>query len=268
MNELSIEPRRPGNPRAAGLLVAGVLVVLGALTAFIAVRWQRMCELSRDLKRLGAERRVLRQASPELTPAQATALAAQLAELQARGRVATRPWRATFDPKGSDPFLRLAEFVRDSRGELDRAGVTLAPVERLGFADCLERPPAEVDWPRLQHEWTLIDAAIHALVASGARELRSLQRRTVLDAEHERATTPPGLPRRRIGPLARIEIGFVGDTAALRRFVNALLEREPRLWIESIGAEARDAKLGSEGGALFTVRLARPCWVDEEKGDS
>lgn len=247
-------------PQVTRWVAAFLVLGLAGLGAFISSRWQRVHALTTHIDRLVAERRALRQANPELTTAQAAGIAQEIARVDTRLASAVAPWRARGGSGDTDPFLRLADFVSAGRQRLQLHGVKLTPEERLGFADCLEHPPPEGEWARLHHELALIEVGLAALADSGARELRSLQRGGASPASERTDPARRGGARRDVLALARAEITFVGDTAALRRFVNALLEAQPRVWIESFEADAGSAGAAPDRGVVFRIRISRPCW--------
>lgn len=245
--------------RGARLAAMLVLAVLAAFAAFIVLRWQRVQRLSGEIERRLAERRVLRLVEPQLSAVQSRRIEQDLLALETKAAESERPWQATAAAPQLDPFLEIAAFVAESRERLQRQGIVLAADERLGFQDCLERPPSESEWHALRQELVLVTVAIDALSRSGATELVALRRGRTAHGEPNPRTSAAARSRPKQVPLARVELQFAGDTAALARFVNTLHETRPCAWIEALSAE-RGLADAAGPVARFTCRLVRPAW--------
>lgn len=248
--------------RRRSLAMAGTILgflLLTGLAVFVTQRWRQMVALDRHGERLAAERRVLRQARPELSPAQAAALGRRMHELDARAVAAAGPWRPPSSSRDDDLFLHLASFVNDARARLLAAGIQLEAGERFGFAECLERPPPEAGWPRLRAELALASTVLDALEVGAPSVLCQFQRGGARGTSEGSAAPRDAHAMRKQGSeLVQVEVKFLGDTATLRRFVNALQSAEPRVWVETLAAETASSGTARRDTMKFTVRVASP----------
>lgn len=213
------------------------------------------------------------------------ALATMQAELQGRGPAAER-LRATRAPVArTDAFFDLATFVERERELAKKQGVELkGEASRFGFAAYANEGPDERLIAPVHRQRLVAQHLIESLFEARPRALLSLQRERPLTVEERKqqgeaaaaGTPPPEAPVLVAGDSpdyfaidprvsARVpgsveavafRLTFVGQTTALRAFLNKLAAFELPLVVRSVEVESAAGDEGGESAAAEAVAPA------------
>ncbi len=250
------------NPLFAIGLTICALLVLGEF-ALIYERWSASRAAAKRLEQRQLELASMAQLMPPPTREVATSIEADLAkaqaslasmqsELKGRGPAAERIRSAKLPTARTDAYFDLATFVERSRDQAKKLDVELRPeAARFGFAAYTNEGPVQDHIEPVFRQRQIAQYLVEALIEARPRAVLTVKReRTLTKAEREaRAAAmannePPAEIHGEEGPdyfvidprvSARVNgfidttafrFSFIGQTAALRTFLNKLASFE------------------------------------------
>ena len=176
----------------------------------------------------------------------------------------------------TEAFFHVAGFCRRMRELMQQAGVQLRPDEQFGFAAEAGAPPPADLVPEVERQEHIAAALLERLAAARPRQLLALQRtrpgalsapaaaRKSPAGEADGFAVEPGLSVAEKGLVTTdgIRLVFVGQTPALRLFLNGLAAGDLPVVVRSVAVEPAGAggspRAPTGGGAEPLVLVARP----------
>lgn len=266
------------NPLFATGVTVCALIALGEL-ALTYERWSASRAFAKKLEQTKAEHAAMSQVTPppshevaaaieaDLAKAQ-KALASMQAELKGRGPAAERLHSAKVPAARTDAYFDLATYVERMRDLARKHEVEIRPeAVRFGFAAYANEGPAQDHIEPVFRQRQVAQYLIESLLEARPRALMSVKREaTVSKAQREaRAAAaangePPSTDEGEQGPdyftihpglTARVpgfvdtmpfRFTFIGQTAALRNFLNQLASFELPVLVREVEVEAATAE--------------------------
>lgn len=258
-------------PTFALLMGAALLaiVVLGAGIIELAVGNHRakakLKKRQHELRTLAASELLLSEAEAKLSAEKISELEQRNLERLARNSVSPNETvtAGTAAPTtATDAFFDLAAFVERMAAQGRSCGVKLAVDERFGFSTYAKSGPEQELIPAVLKQRELVERVLKYLFAARPDRLLSVARErpprssgsqmnTIAAANADLFAFSPLNSLQVDGEISTmaLRIVFVGDTAVLRSFLNAMTEGDPRLLLRSVEAEA----LGDEASRRGNV---------------
>jgi hypothetical protein len=226
-------------------LLAGILALIGEIWALSQVR-QQARRARRVLEDKMAERDRLARQSPALTVANEQATALELARdaqvlaglrLALQGRDQHR-LAITPPPEPIDAYFEIAALAQQSRVQAANAHVAIRPDEQFGFAAYASEGPRAEAIPAVFRQCLVTQYLLESLFAAQPQGLLCIQHEPAVtetgrNGPGTAAGDPPGADCFRIDPQLSLRVPgrirgeayhleFIGQTATLRTFLNAL----------------------------------------------
>ena len=202
------------------------------------------------------------------------ALDTMRAQLKGRGPAAEQLRNTKIPAEPTDMFFDLATFIEKTREKAQQGAVKIKADERFGFATYANAGPERDLIPQVFLQRQIAQYLIEALIDAHPSELVSLQReRPLTKAQRDLLGTGQSLPpvSRSSAPggesdlfeidpriTARVpgfvvatsfRLNFIGDTGALRAFLNKLATFELPLVVRSVEVAPATATAGTAGSA-------------------
>lgn len=289
------------------LAIAAVLAALGALSIWSSARaaGRAKAALAQDraeMSRLRADGGVVGARGAEALEEKVAAWEAQrdaLREsLRPRNSVAQRFTRAA-PPSAADAYFELAGFQQEMRERARRCGVQLGAEEAFGFAQYRHAGPQPATIPAVFRQRLVVEHLLELLFAAAPRELLRVRREDVrvndvrVNDEPESVygsglrrsgadelgsflSTPAGAARMPgVAAASAFELVFSGDTAVLRRLLNAIagsdlalrvrrVEVSPMTRIDAANAQAPSGERIEPAPSRFTVLVE---WIELQEAE-
>ena len=194
------------------------------------------------------------------------ALATMREQLKGRGPAAEQLRNAKVPVEPTDMFFDLNFFTEKTREKIQQAKITIKADERFGFATYATAGPQRDLIPEVFRQRQIMQYLVDALIDAHPSQLLSLQRERPLtqaqrallaagqplppgpraatqEAEADFFDIDPRISARVPGFVAAtsFRLNFVGDTAALRTFLNKLATFELPLVVRSVEVEPATA---------------------------
>ena len=271
------------HPVFGGFLV--VLALLGIGEVALALRLRSGAADARErLETKRAELRAIGEMHPYPSAENAAAVAAGLDEtlrvlVSMRASVRGSPGVAdailTMPPRSrTDAFFDIAKFAERNRERATTAGVTIDPGERFGFSLYANEGPVPELIPFVHRQKAIVDHLLGILFAAHVRELVSVQREpvqlagsdgrpdTVETASRDDAAffmVDPRVTARGPGLVhaTGIKITFIGQTGALRNFLNGLAAFELPVIVRCVEVEPLPGERRDRGNGRRALSLAK-----------
>ncbi|HUG10999.1 MAG TPA: Amuc_1100 family pilus-like protein [Opitutaceae bacterium] len=268
-------------------LFGGALILLGALCiaeiAFALKFRREAVEAGQLLEARRAELAGTAMLRPFPSPENAAALEAHLESSQRvvaamRASLRGSPVRASAilsAPPASrtDAFFDLARFVERNRERANSAGVAIRADERFGFSLYANEGPEPDLIPAVHRQKAIVDFLLGVLFDARLRELVSVQREVArIPGQEGRAEIVEVAPQNdatffSVDPrvTARVpgfvdstgfRITFVGQTGALRDFLNRIAAFELPVIVRSVEIEPMPEPQRAQGSAVAAPSLA------------
>ena len=228
------------HPVSIACLGVLMLVILAEVALVGRARGQ-VRETRLRLAGLQSEFDALQRSRPAPTPANASLIEADLARVpptlaalraifqsrQAGALLVALPPPAT----RTDAFFDLSLFVEQTRTRADAARVAVKPGGRFGFGVYANEGPSEAAIGPVFRQRLILESLLALLFAAAPRDLVQVQRQRITDfgaADPDCFTIDPRLSAFQAGLIETqaFRLAFTGQTAVLRRFLNALAESE------------------------------------------
>lgn len=261
------------HPMFATLMAAALLalLLLGASIVALAIANHRarvkLKQRQHDLRTLAAAGLLLNEAEAKLAAENVAKVEQENAERLARISTGSKPNTesdAAAPATPTDAFFELAAFVERMAAQGRAFGVKMAADEHFGFAAYAKSGPDQGSIPAVLKQQATVERVLTHLFAAHPEQLVSVAReRLPASGSSQSNSTSVGAASAELfvaSPLhtARVEgeigtvairVAFVGETAVLRNFLNAMSSHDPRLLVRSVEVEPADNAASSRGAA-------------------
>lgn len=269
------DANRSGHGWWSGL--AAVLIALAAAGVWVGLLWRQQIAFREKSQSMRSELARLDSIGTAPSDDEFARARANLNRLKASFPVA-RPIEPATPEDTRELYFAIARFVEDMRAAARAARIDLRAREKFGFAAYAEHPPEPGMLRTVTHQLAEIRRILAALVAARPTALHAVRRAANSPARTESAAAAEdffvpdseAVPRPAgASPPDVFLVEFTGDTAALRRFLQALAEGEQPAVVRAVSvtehrpkrekwvSPERDAAGGAIASGLsrFTVTI-------------